>query len=263
MRIWYQSFTDWAHHSAYLGRLQEHLEQISAADTIVTVGGLSPADRAVHPVSELRCSVQVLDRLCAAEEDGFDAVIIGHFQDPGIDAARAMLDIPVIGLGEASMLHSLQLGRRFGLITIDPVYFEWHREQAVRLGIAERLVGIEALCASPETLVAAFDDSAAYRALREAFVAGARKLAQAGAEVVLSAGGLFALLSAEERRFLVGNAVVLNPIPVALRAAETAAWLRAHDGTEVSRAGVYTRAPAQSVDDLRRLATGRLVPGSE
>jgi allantoin racemase len=258
VRIWYQSFTDWDHHSAYLGRLQRLLEQIASPGIDVTVGGLRPADLAVHPVSELRCSVQVLDHLCAAQEDGYDAAIIGHFQDPQLDAARAMLDIPVVGLGESSMLHSLQLGRRFGLVTIHSTYLEWHREQAIRLGLADRLVGVEALSVSPALMVEACADPDAYAGLRDVFVTQARKLVATGAEVIISAGGLFALLSAHERRFLVDGAVVLNPIPVALRTAETAAWLRAYDGTEPSRTGIYAKPPEQAVAELRSLANGRL-----
>jgi allantoin racemase len=259
MKVWYQSFTDWEHHSAYLERLQALLGECASPGTTVTVGGLRPADLAVHPVSELRCSVQTLENYCVAAENGYDAVIVGHFQDPQLDAARAMLDIPVVGLGEASMLYGMQLGRRFGLITIHPTYLEWHREQAVRIGLGQRLVGVEALSVTPETAVAACADPDAYAGLREVFVDQARKLVAAGAEVILSAGGLFAVLSAHERRFRVDGAVVLNPVPVALRMAETAAWLQSRDETEPSRIGIYAKPPERAIAELRGLATGQLV----
>ena len=37
-----------------------------------------------------------------AEKDGYDGFAVGHFQEPGLYEARASVDIPVHGLGEAS-----------------------------------------------------------------------------------------------------------------------------------------------------------------
>lgn len=192
MRIWYRSFTDPSAHGAYLEPLQAYLAEIASPQTEFHVVGLTPADLAIHRISELRCACQAIDNAVAAQEQGFDAVLIGHFQDSGLDEARCALDIPVVGLGESSMLHAMQL----------------------------------------------------------------QPLAEAGAEVIIPAGGLFALLSARERRFRVGDAVVLDPIAVAVRAVETAAWLRAHDGTEASRAGAFAKPPQQAVDELRALVRG-------
>src|SRR5690348_6350752 len=43
------------------------------------------------------------DRCAAAERDGFDAVIIHCFVDPGLRAARDRVGIPVIGPGEVTL----------------------------------------------------------------------------------------------------------------------------------------------------------------
>ena len=55
-----------------------------------------------------------------AERAGYDAFVIGHFQEPGLLEIRGAVDIPVIGLGEANLLAALSMGYRLGLVTIDP-----------------------------------------------------------------------------------------------------------------------------------------------
>jgi Asp/Glu/hydantoin racemase len=43
----------------------------------------------------------VVRAIVAAEKDGFDAVIVDCIDDPGVEAARAVVRIPVVGAGEA------------------------------------------------------------------------------------------------------------------------------------------------------------------
>jgi len=52
------------------------------------------------------------------EAEGFDAMIIGCFGDPGLAPARELVDIPVIGPGQASALAAVQVGQRFAIITV-------------------------------------------------------------------------------------------------------------------------------------------------
>ncbi len=54
-----------------------------------------------------------------AEREGYDAFVIGHFQDAGLYEARSVTNLPVLALGEASMLHACQLGQRSGVVTIN------------------------------------------------------------------------------------------------------------------------------------------------
>ena len=56
-----------------------------------------------------------------------------------------MVDIPVLGLGQCSMLYACTLGRRFGLITIDPIYIPWHEDQIIKAGLAQLDGAVELL----------------------------------------------------------------------------------------------------------------------
>ncbi|MDU6138287.1 aspartate/glutamate racemase family protein, partial [Bradyrhizobium sp.] len=119
MRIFWQSFVDASVNAPYMARLSEYLNAIAAPGTSVHVEGISPPDREFGRLAELRCAIQAIDNGIAAEQGGFDAFVMGHFQDPGLYELRSALDIPVIGTGEATLLAASQLGRRLGLVTLD------------------------------------------------------------------------------------------------------------------------------------------------
>ena len=55
------------------------------------VQGLDPPDHAFHTLSEFRCAGQVIRNACEAEKAGYDAFVLGHFQEPGLieSAARS------------------------------------------------------------------------------------------------------------------------------------------------------------------------------
>ena len=254
MRIWYQSFIDPDLHAAYFERLRAHLGEVAPTGTEYVVGGVRPPDLALHRITEFRCAAQAIDNAIRAEERGFDAVLIGHFQDSGLWEARSAAGVPVIGMGEASMLYSLQLGRSFGLVTIDEVFEPIHREQAERYGLADRLAGVSSMSTPVTDLVAAFDSDAAYARVRETFERACTPLLAARAEVIIPAGGLFGLLSARERDLRIGEAVVLNPIAVSCKMAEAAASLRRASGLGTSRVSTFSSPPPRAIEEFRVFA---------
>ena len=85
-----------------------------------------------------------------------------HFQEPGLIECRGAVDIPVIGLGEATMLFACSIGRRIGLVTIDPVFVPWHEEQVIRHGLSQRVGGVTAIKADLPRFMRAFTDAEEY-----------------------------------------------------------------------------------------------------
>jgi Asp/Glu/hydantoin racemase len=250
-RVWYQSFVDPDEQAPYIRRLQEHLTAYATPGVRFEVHGISPPDRHLSPLTELRCAVQTVRNAIRAEREGYGAVVIGHFQEPGLIECRAALDVPVVGLGEASMLYACMLGRTFGLVTINPVFIPWHRDQLNRLGLAGRAVGVRAVDTQVASFMRAFEDAEAYRRMKEDFERQARTLVDAGAEVIIPAGGLPMLLLAREKDFTIDGAVVLNGIATAAVAAEAALKLQRLTGAAVSRRGTFAKAPAEAIDELR------------
>jgi allantoin racemase len=86
-----------------------------------------------------------VDRLVEAERAGFDGAILGCFGDPGIEAAREMVSMPVVGPGEAAMLLAASLGHRFGIVTVlDSVNYLLER-LAWQVGVDRKLASVRAI----------------------------------------------------------------------------------------------------------------------
>jgi allantoin racemase len=249
-RIWYQSFVDPVAQRPYISRLQALLDAYAAPGFRFEVHGIDPPDRYLSPLTELRCARQAVRNAIEAQRSGCAAFVFGHFQDSGLLEARTAVDIPVLGLGETTMLHALTLGRTFGLVTINPVFLPWLRDQIIELGLTRQSVGVRALDTEVATYMRAYEEPAAFHEVKEAFSREATTLVAAGAEVIIPAGGLPMLLFAREQDFEVGGALVLNGLAVMVAMAEAAIKLHRLTGSAVSRRGTYARAPDEAVREF-------------
>ncbi len=81
-----------------------------------------------------------LHKLSIAKE--YDAVIIDCFGDPGLDAARELLDIPVIGPNHSALHLASQVGGRFSVISVLPQLEHPIRDLARKYGLENNLVSV-------------------------------------------------------------------------------------------------------------------------
>ena len=259
MRIWWQSFVDPAQNEPYLTCLAEYLNEIADPETIVDVHGMTPGDRSFGRLTELRCAALAVDNALDASASGYDAFVMGHFQDSGLYEARSALTIPVVGLGETSLHWAAQIGRNIGVVTIDPVFERWHLEQADRYGLSGRVSHVVGLGLVVEDFAASFaGNTEALGRMVARFRALAEPLVDDSADVIVPAGALPSLLLRGERGLTVGHAPVVNSIAVTLKASE--AWVRVREltGLEPSRGPSFALAPSGAIDDFRNLlANGR------
>ncbi len=93
-RIWYQSFTDPDADRPYFTRLERYLGSVSSPGCQVEVFGIQPDTRYPHPITEFRCAARVIANALTARQQGYDAFVIGHFQEPGLAEARSAVRIP-------------------------------------------------------------------------------------------------------------------------------------------------------------------------
>ena len=123
------------------------------------------------------------DRCALAERDGFDAVIIHCFIDPGLRAARERVRIPIIGPGDVTLIAGASLSRRIGMVTPSNETVDSHWGQLKDLDVEKRFVGIEPI----EDPLAPFQQQDT-RAMTEALVTAGRKLISKGAELICPSG---------------------------------------------------------------------------
>jgi len=137
----------------------------------------------------------------AARRGSYDAAVIAVFGDPALDAAKLLLDVPVIGISEAAFHAAAMLGRRFGIVSFTAALRPMFEDCLDQHGLRSRCAGFRM---GPPDASYPTELGAAEQATLLALVRAS--IEQDGAEAVILAGGPLA-----------GLAPVLQPmVPVPL-----------------------------------------------
>ena len=87
----------------------------------------------------------VLSRVQAAEAEGMDAVVLDCMADPGLDPARELASIPVIGPAQAAMHLAAMLAHKFSVITVLEQGIPGVHRQIQRYGLAGKVASVRAI----------------------------------------------------------------------------------------------------------------------
>jgi Asp/Glu/hydantoin racemase len=158
---------------------------------------------------------------------GADAAIVSAFGDPGLAAARELLDIPVVGIAESAFLMAWTLGRRYAIVAMTRRLGTWFRECAIEHGLDGRLVSVRALDVAVADIAKA-KEQLRDRLLEECLAA----VDQDAAEVVILGGGPIAGLARE-----IGDRIpvpALDGVSCAVRLAEALVGLAPRPATRGS-----------------------------
>jgi allantoin racemase len=158
----------------------------------------------------------------AAEKRGYGAIIIGCYSDPGLDALREMLTIPVVGPGAASLHLAAQLGTRIAVLTPTGRGFGRVAARLRAMALAELLVSVRGIGLSVMDLAQQKPG-----ALDKAASAASVAVEQDGADVLVLGCMSLAFLPGicEELGSRVGVPIV-NPVMAALKTAEALVAMR-------------------------------------
>ncbi len=119
------------------------LQSWAFAGTTVDVVDVPEGPASIESVYEEMLAIpETLAGVARAERDGYDAVIIGCFGDPGLDGAREIVAMPVIGPGQCSMLLAAELGHRFSVITVMESIVAPIAHQAAKAGLHGKLASV-------------------------------------------------------------------------------------------------------------------------
>jgi Asp/Glu/hydantoin racemase len=77
----------------------------------------------------------------SARRGNYDAAVIACFGDPGLDAAKELLDVPVLGISEAAFHAACMLGRRFGVVSFTAALRPMFEECLAHHGLRARCAG--------------------------------------------------------------------------------------------------------------------------
>lgn len=215
--------------------IREQLHAVARPDVVVEVVNPPGAPPAIESaLDEAACVPPMLALVREAASQGYDAVVIACFSDPGLDAAREATDLPVVGIQDAAMHLAAQIGYRFSVLTTlahrSPV-----RERAALLaGLDRRLASCRPLDLPVlETVVNR------EQVVEKIVRIGRQAIEEDGAEVlILGCAGLGDLAIRASREL---GVPVVDPNAAALKLCETLVDLRLTH----SRAGLYRSRPRE------------------
>jgi allantoin racemase len=250
MKIWFQGATDRALMSPYIAKVEAHFKAVLEADTTFSFNTTTPPATTTHALTEYRVGQNFIKNAIKAEKEGYDVVAVTHFQDPGLSEAKSAVGIPVLGLGETTLHFSLTLGRKIGLVTINPAFIPWHEDQITKYGIQPRVVGVRAVDASVLDYIDAFANPQTFQRLKPMWEKECRTLLDAGADVIVPAGGIPMMLFGGEKGANIDGAPIVNGMTVIAKAAEMAVKLKQHGGIAVSRRSNFARPPEKALKEF-------------
>jgi allantoin racemase len=120
------------------------LPQIEGVEFVSAFVRIGPASIESRLDDEL-AAVGILEQAILAAGQGADAIVVNCMDDPGVEPAREMVTIPVVGPAEASTHLAGQLGDTFAILTTSEEDIPVVWELLHQLGAAGRCAGIVAL----------------------------------------------------------------------------------------------------------------------
>ena len=136
-------------------------------------------------------------------------IVVSAFGDPGLASLRQCVDIPVVGICEASMIEASSAGRKFGVATTTPDLADAIAGRAKDLGLSHLYTGIR--CTPGDPVAVSNDATLLRQALADAVHAC---IELDGAEAVIIGGG--PLGQAAEQLQPLFSTPIIAPIPSAM-----------------------------------------------
>jgi allantoin racemase len=129
-----------------LDRRRSVLARAAFPGTEVEITDVPEGPHSIESAYEEYLSVPAtLTAIRELERKGYDGAIIGCFGDPGVDAARELVRMPVVGPGEAAMLFAASLGHRFAVVTVLDSIVQPLRRLAWSTGVLDKLASVRSV----------------------------------------------------------------------------------------------------------------------
>jgi len=256
MKIWHQSFTVLEDLPAYAQAMSEHIGKVVRPGTEVAMHGQLPGTyTSNYPGTDLRHAalfgihgLQWIVQALRAEGAGYDAFAMCTIPNPLIREIRTLVDIPVVGYGEASFHMACMHGHRFGVLLFIDTMAPLLREQIASYGLASRCAGVAPVGFTFQDVLPAFEQPGA---LIDRFCRSARELIAQGADVIVPGEMPLNVLLAVNGVNRVDRVPVIDGLAVTIKMAEMLAELRASTGLGASRHGFFgERPPRERVDEV-------------
>ncbi len=257
MRIWYQSLVDASNQPSYFARLEARAATIARPGVEVEFHGMPagvygshvPSDVVIYPYA-MSLNIQfILDNALRAQARGFDVFAIGSVQDPALEEARSLVDIPVVGYGEAAMHFACLLGSRFTVIAFQAGFDQMMDLRIRRLGLSERALPTRIIEVGFADVTKGLQDP---KYLLEPFCEAARRAIALGAEALVPGQLYLSEAIAHAGITRIDDVPIVDALSTTIKMAESMGDLK-RLGISVTRRGfTHAKPPQEILDHVRR-----------
>jgi allantoin racemase len=206
----------------------------SGSDVLATNPASGPLTVESH-LDEAVATIGIVQEIAAGQRDGADAFVLACFGDTGLDAAREVADVPVVGMSEAAIYTAALVAQRFSIVTL-PSRTRAQSERVIHhAGLAHR-------CSVRAIDVCVADCAEAESAVYEALLTESRRaIIEDHAEaIVLGCAGLEKMAAPLSKALAVP---VIEGVAAGVKMAEGLVSL----GLKTSKAGTWAPLPGSSL----------------
>lgn len=271
IRIWHQSMTTLEEQPGYARLMKEHAQKVCGPDTVVDLHGVMPGTHSpdLAPIqsaglawlAELN-SLQIVENVIRAQDEGYDAVAMSCFSDPQLDICRSLVDIPVVSAFETSLLVASTSARAFGLLVPTESAVRNSRRRVKHYGFEHRV----ALVSACEPQLTEYDMEHGFDGggdMVDKLIANIRRMGAAGADMVIPAEGVLNALLVKNGVTNVDGVPVFDSFGAVMATAEMLVRLHRTTGLRNARKGGYSRPDPKFVKHSREVAIKALTAAAQ
>jgi allantoin racemase len=257
MKILFQSLIEMGRTPTYFAGMQARVKTIARPGVTVDFVGMPegiygqypPSQVVKYPYMAAMTEQFILDNALRAEAQGYDVFAIGSIQDPALEQARALVDIPVVGYGESAMHLACCLSSKFVVIAFEKGFDQMIDLRIKRLGLSERGLPTVIIDADFKQVSQGFTED---NVLMDLFTQAAHRAIEQGAEAIIPGQLYLSEAIAHAKITRIEDVPIIDGLSANLKMAEIMHDLKSLDISTTRRGYVHARPPADMIEHARK-----------
>jgi Asp/Glu/hydantoin racemase len=157
-------------------------EEGTVVDYILLHRGIVDTDHLAWEALNVWNMYELFEAVRNLKKEDYDAVVLHCYSDPHLTACRQIMDIPVVGVVQTSMVMATMMGAKFGVITFAQPIIDLIDELALKYGFKDRAVRTRSMDTTNREFIKSYFDA---HDLIDRFTEFARQSIRDGAEVLV------------------------------------------------------------------------------
>lgn len=244
MKIWFVNPASKEFSGEFIGVLESTTKKIAREGTQVTVVCIAEGEQpfstpTLHLFAEAANIVAMTNSIITAEKEGYDAGVVGCFLDPGLYPSRSVVDIPVTGPCESSVLLAHSLGARYSIITLEDLIATWIHDHIVRYGLTAKLASVRGVGVTAEEAMKLYGEP---NKLIDTFLrVSETAIKEDGAEVIIGGCTILTTILTASNISEVRGVPIIDGVATSIKMAESLVDLKKCCNYKVCKKTLYGR----------------------